>query len=447
MDGGASPAERSRLIAAFAPVSNNHPNLVGSAGEVDILISTDVLSEGQNLQDCGVLVNYDLHWNPTRMVQRAGRIDRIGSKHPTLWVHNMFPEAGLERLLRLVESLNRKIIDIDRTGFLDASVLGETVHPRNFNTLRRIMDEDGTVIDEQEQFAELASNEFLLLQLRTLLEAGGREMLETLPDGIHSGLARQRERGLFFYFTAQRRDGEGREHFWRYYDLDLDRVLDNRFLIANLIACSSDTPRVVGDSDVFVIQDKVIDDILSSVQERQAVEAAPRILDPLQQTVITLLRGHLNSQSTDRAAVRQAMRLLGSPMTHTAIRDLRRAHELFQRGQDVQLLIAKYYRAVLSKHTVVRLLRTDSLLFPVRTFASSVSISFVVDPNTAQRKSATLWPYPLDQGIPKSARISRHWPESAYRCFLPLHDQKRSASSQHFYARIRAVQRGLTEAG
>ena len=94
MDGGASPAERSRLIQAFAPRSNNRPDLVGSDTDVDILISTDVLSEVQNLQDCGVLVNYDLHWNPTRMVQRAGRIDRIGSKHPLLSVHNMFPEGG-----------------------------------------------------------------------------------------------------------------------------------------------------------------------------------------------------------------------------------------------------------------------------------------------------------------------------------------------------------------
>ena len=78
----------------FAPQSNNRPDLVGSDRGVDVLISTDVLSEGQNLQDCGILVNYDLHWNPTRMVQRAGRIDRIGSKHPLLWVHNMFPEEG-----------------------------------------------------------------------------------------------------------------------------------------------------------------------------------------------------------------------------------------------------------------------------------------------------------------------------------------------------------------
>ena len=339
MDGGASPAERSRLIQAFAPHSNNRPDLVGSDSEVDILISTDVLSEGQNLQDCGALVNYDLHWNPTRMVQRAGRIDRIGSKHPLLWVHNMFPEKGLERLLGLVESLNRKITDIDRTGFLDASVLGETVHPRNFNTLRRIMDEDGTVIEEQEQFTELASNEFLLQQLRGLLDTGAREMLEDLPDGIHSGLARDGEKGMFFYFTAPAPRGEVRRHFWRYYDMRSDRVLDNRFLIANLIACSPDTPRVVGDCDVFVIQDRIIDDILGSVREQQAVEAAPRILDPLQQTVITLLRGYLNSPSVKRADVREAMQRLRSPMTHTAIRDLRRAYEQFQRDQNIEPVI------------------------------------------------------------------------------------------------------------
>ena len=335
MDGGVSPSDRSRLIQAFAPQSNNRPDLVGSDTEVDILISTDVLSEGQNLQDCGVLVNYDLHWNPTRMVQRAGRIDRIGSKHPLLWVHNMFPEAGLERLLGLVESLNRKITDIDRTGFLDASVLGETVHPRNFNTLRRIMDEDGAVIEEQEQFTELASNEFLLQQLRGLLDTGAREMLEDLPDGIHSGLARAGEKGMFFYFTAPGPREEGQRHFWRYYDISRDRVLDNRFLIANLISCSPDTPRVVGDCDVFAIQDRVVDDILNSVREQQAAEAAPRILDPLQQTVITLLRGYLNSPAAQRAEVREAMQRLRFPMTHIAIRDLRRVYEQFQRDQDI----------------------------------------------------------------------------------------------------------------
>ena len=339
MDGGASPKDRVRLIQRFAPHSNNRPDLAGSDQEIDILVSTDVLSEGQNLQDCGLLVNYDLHWNPTRMVQRAGRIDRIGSRHPLLWVYNMFPEEGLEKLLRLVETLSRKITDIDRSGFLDVSVLGETVHPRNFNTLRRIFDEDGSVIEEQEQFAELASNEFLLQQLRNLLDSGARDMLETLPDGIHSGLARAGERGIFFYFTAPGGDGEGRRHFWRYYDLTRDRVLDNRFLIANLIACAPDTPRVVGDCDVFAVQDKVIEDILGSVRERQAVAAAPKMLDPLQQTVITLLRGYLNSPSVERAKVRDAMKRLGAPMTHSALRGLRRIYEQFNRDQEVELVI------------------------------------------------------------------------------------------------------------
>ena len=297
MDSGADPKERTGLVEAFAPVANKRPELQGTEKEVDILISTDVLSEGQNLQDCGYLINYDLHWNPTRMVQRAGRIDRIGTKFNTLWIHNMFPEEGLERLLGLVQSLSLKIADIDRTGFLDASVLGETVHPRNFNTLRRIQEEDGTVIEEEEQFSELASNEFLLQQLRTLLNKEGQDTLETLPDGIHSGLARGRTKGIFFYFKAPDPAGQGHLHFWRYYDLREDRIVDNRYLIANVIACNSDTPRVVADYNVFDLQEKVIADILQSHQRQQAIQAAPKVIDPIQQTIGALLEAVLSLRS------------------------------------------------------------------------------------------------------------------------------------------------------
>src|SRR5450759_2022428 len=165
------------------------------------------------------------------MVQRAGRIDRIGTSFNTLWVMNMFPDEGLEKLLGLVESLSRKIASIDRSGFLDTSILGEVVHPQNFNTLRRIEEEDGKVVEEQEQFVELVSSEYLLQNLRNLLDSGMREMLEGLPDGIHSGLLRQGAKGIFFYFTAQRNGGAPlvgvrndararptRQHYWRYID-------------------------------------------------------------------------------------------------------------------------------------------------------------------------------------------------------------------------------------
>ncbi|HWS83859.1 MAG TPA: C-terminal helicase domain-containing protein [Ktedonobacteraceae bacterium] len=166
--------------------ANGRDDIVNSEHEIDIMISTDVLSEGQNLQDCGVLINYDLHWNPTRMIQRAGRIDRIGTSFETLWVMNMFPDDGLEKLLGLVESLTQKIAAIDRSGLLDVSILGEVVHPQNFNTLRRIEEEDSSVIEEQEQFAELVSSEFLLQNRKELLDDDKREQLEALPDGIHA---------------------------------------------------------------------------------------------------------------------------------------------------------------------------------------------------------------------------------------------------------------------
>lgn len=339
MDSGASPRDRGALIQAFSPESNKRPDLIGSDKELDILVSTDVLSEGQNLQDCGVVINYDLHWNPTRMVQRAGRIDRLGSKLDTIWIYNMFPDAGLERLLGLVQSLSEKIQSIDRTGFLDASVLGEAVHPRNFNTLRRIRDEDGAVVEEQEQFIELASTEFLQQQLRMLLEGGARDMLESLPDGIHSGLHRPGSRGLFFYYTAPDARSQGRQHFWRYYDAVQERILDNRFMIASLIACSQDTPRVIGELDVFAIQEKVIAHILESVQAQAAIEAAPTVVDPIQQTLITVLTAQLQNPRLKRADVRAAIAELRRPATTSQVRRLKELYLTFNADQDIVTLL------------------------------------------------------------------------------------------------------------
>ncbi|MCH8146927.1 MAG: toprim domain-containing protein [Planctomycetes bacterium] len=144
IDSGNHPDERGRILGLFAPVANETE--VGDGTPIDVLVSTDVLSEGQNLQDCGVIINYDLTWNPVRLVQRNGRIDRIGSPHAEIGIYNMFPEEELENLLHLVERLASRISTIDDLGLLDGSVLGEVVHPRTFNTLRRIRDEDGTVL-------------------------------------------------------------------------------------------------------------------------------------------------------------------------------------------------------------------------------------------------------------------------------------------------------------
>jgi len=341
MDGGTGPKDRGRIIQRFSPKANGRPELAGTDREIDILISTDVLSEGQNLQDCGYLLNYDLHWNPTRMVQRAGRIDRIGTDFEVLWIYNMFPDEGLERLLGLVESLSRKIADIDQAGFLDASVLGETVHPQNFNTLRRIGAEDDQVLDEEEQFIELAGSEYLLQQVRNFMDARGRDSLEALPDGIHSGLLRPGAKGVFFYFQARPRQG-GKTHFWKYFDLKDHQITDNRFVIANLIACKEDTPRVVEPEmfqQVFDLQEKVIEDILRSTENQKALELTPRKVDPVQQTVATAVQQYMNHPDLSRREALEAIRFLNQPLLRVQIIEVRRTYQAFQDNNDVKALL------------------------------------------------------------------------------------------------------------
>jgi hypothetical protein len=117
-------------------------------------------------------------------------------------------------------------------------------------------------------------------------------------------------------------------------------VLDNRLLIANLIQCAPDTPRVVGDADVFAIQDRVIEHILASAQEQRAVAEAPKLLDPAQAAVTAALREHLNDADVER---RQAVRLLEAlrePLPGVHVRALRSAYQAFGRTKDLGQLMA-----------------------------------------------------------------------------------------------------------
>jgi len=115
----------------FAPLAKKH-KLEKNETELDYLFSTDILSEGQNLQDCGILINYDLHWNPVRMIQRNGRINRIGSPFEKVHIYNIKPEAKLEEYLKLVARLETKINLIRNTIGTDSPVLDEKENPIEF---------------------------------------------------------------------------------------------------------------------------------------------------------------------------------------------------------------------------------------------------------------------------------------------------------------------------
>lgn len=135
-------SEAEDLAGRFSPKSKNY-RLKESSSELQYLFSTDILSEGQNLQDAGIIINYDLHWNPVRMIQRNGRINRLGSVFQEVFIYNMHPEENIESYLRLVKRLEGKINIINQTIGNDQSVLGEIANPIEYiDTLENIYSED-----------------------------------------------------------------------------------------------------------------------------------------------------------------------------------------------------------------------------------------------------------------------------------------------------------------
>ena len=107
------------LLASFSPVSKERSKTSdGATQEIDLLIATDCISEGQNLQDCDYLVNYDIHWNPVRIVQRFGRIDRLGSKNEVIQLVNFWPNMELDEYINLVARVSGRMVllDISATG-------------------------------------------------------------------------------------------------------------------------------------------------------------------------------------------------------------------------------------------------------------------------------------------------------------------------------------------
>ncbi|GEM_PF-4978929 len=247
ISGDTKPDERRKLIERFAPIANRPPELPGDqpwrpdGQEMQLLISTDVLSEGQNLQDAGVVINYDLHWNPVRLIQRAGRVDRIGSPFAEIALYNVFPEAELESLLGLVQRLAARIAQIDQTVGLDASVLGEVISQRSLEQLRQLHHKDQRVLHDLERQAELVSTEEMKFPLVSYIQQIGERVVAELPMGIHSGkhyVARDGRPGTFLAFRA------GERHFWRFYPDDGSEPEKSVRAIYAMIACAREEARI-----------------------------------------------------------------------------------------------------------------------------------------------------------------------------------------------------------
>lgn len=218
-------ADYTRILINFAPRAK-HRNKMKSMpqdGEIDILIATDCISEGQNLQDCDLLVNYDIHWNPVRIIQRFGRIDRIGSLNKEIQLVNFWPTPDLNKYINLKNRVEARMALVDIAATAEDNILQsedlkdliqEDLRYRD-KQLLRLKDE---VLDLEDFNESLALNEFTLddfrMELAAYIEAN-RNRLEQAPLGLYAVVPPHHEyqtvRPGVIYCLKQRVQADGNE--------------------------------------------------------------------------------------------------------------------------------------------------------------------------------------------------------------------------------------------
>ena len=186
------------ILTLFSPISKEMAKVFPQeTNEIDILIATDCISEGQNLQDCDYLINYDIHWNPVRIIQRFGRVDRIGSKNKFIQLVNYWPDISLDEYINLKERVENRMIIADVTATGDDNVLSAKANDISYRKeqLRRLQEE---VIEMEDlktgvSITDLGLNDFRM-DLLNYIKTHGE--IANLPNGLHSVVPSDKEHGL-----------------------------------------------------------------------------------------------------------------------------------------------------------------------------------------------------------------------------------------------------------
>ncbi len=211
---------RTRELERFCPESvRDEPGFRPDGGEVDVIISTDILSEGQNLQQAQAVLSFDMPWNPQRVVQRNGRIIRLGSPHDTAYLYTLLPKQGeLDRLLKLEAKLQAKIMAANASVGMETPALADVemesqVYADLSTFVERLSGGDATVLDQQEIGSAFAGEVFRS-HLRRAAEEGEVSRLRGLPWGIGAAFVQWSPalaEPAVFFTCRTRRD----ERYWR----------------------------------------------------------------------------------------------------------------------------------------------------------------------------------------------------------------------------------------
>ncbi|MFO2618063.1 helicase-related protein [Legionella pneumophila] len=197
------------ILTLFSPLSLQKEQVVpDEPEEIDVLIGTDCISEGQNLQDCDYLINYDIHWNPVRIIQRFGRVDRIGSKNKVIQLVNYWPDISLDEYINLKERVENRMVIVDVTATGDDNVLSAQANDVSYRKeqLQRLQDE---VIEMEDlktgvNITDLGLNDFRMDLVNYVKHHGD---LDDLPGGMHAVLPACPDKGLYpgVVFTLRNR--------------------------------------------------------------------------------------------------------------------------------------------------------------------------------------------------------------------------------------------------
>ncbi|MFN7171066.1 MAG: helicase-related protein, partial [Candidatus Omnitrophota bacterium] len=193
---------RSDIVNRFSPRANEY-QLKREEKEIKILISTDVLAECLNLQDCDVIINYDLHWNPVRLIQRIGRIDRIGSENERVYTYNFLPETELDKNLGLHDKLRNRIREIQETIGEDAKILDKT-EQLNEEAMYAIYEGNQDKIDqyaEEDDLISITEAEEIIRDLQ-IKNPEYFNYIANLRDGVRSSKRADNEKGKFVFCQA-----------------------------------------------------------------------------------------------------------------------------------------------------------------------------------------------------------------------------------------------------
>ena len=180
------------MLTSFSPISKNR-NIIDPemTEEIDILIGTDCISEGQNLQDCDYLINYDIHWNPVRIIQRFGRVDRIGSKNKNIQLVNFWPNMELDEYINLKGRVENRMVMVDVTATGEENIIvndDKTMNDLEYrkNQLENLKDHviDLEDVSDAISITDLTFNDFKIELMEYMKEH--RKELDNAPSGIYS---------------------------------------------------------------------------------------------------------------------------------------------------------------------------------------------------------------------------------------------------------------------